>query len=401
MTLFFRTVSVEDAVTTACSIAPLTAVADLPLSAASGHVLASDITADIDIPGFSRATMDGYALVSADTIGASESLPAMLRLTGRIGMGAPADRDVSRGTCVYVPTGGAIPPGADGLAMIEVTESIGDDVLVKRPVAVGESIMMRGEDFSRGSVVVCRGTRLAPGDIGALAAVGTTRVPVRKPPVVGIISTGNELVPVGEIPSGGQVRDINSYLVGAYLVSQGCIPEYFGIVRDDRAALRRTLDTAIDRCDAVLLSGGSSKDDRDMTADIIRDAGEVLVHGISIAPGKPTIIGRARGKPVIGLPGHPASALVVTLVIVRPLLSAMTGQLERGLMTRPAILAENIPSVKGREDYVRVRLADGKAIPEFGKSGLINTLVRSAGLVRIPAGMEGLEEGEVVEVILW
>jgi molybdopterin molybdotransferase len=401
MTLFFRTVSVEDAVKAARSVAVPMQDEEAPLTAAYGRVLASDITADIDIPCFTRSTMDGYALAAADTIGASESLPAMLRLAGRVGMGGTADMPVTPGTCVYVPTGGAIPRGADGLAMVEVTESIGEDVLVKRPVAVGESIMVRGEDFAQGSVVVCGGTRLSARDIGALAAVGTTRVPVRKQPLVGIISTGNELVPVSDVPAGGQVRDINSYLIGAYLSSQGCIPEYYGIVRDERSALRSVLVRALDRCDAVLLSGGSSKDDRDMTADLIRDSGEVLVHGISIAPGKPTIIGRARGKPVIGLPGHPASALVVTLVIVRPLLFAMTGEREHDLLTRPMVLAENIPSVKGREDYIRVRIHDGRAYPEFGKSGLINTLVRSDGLVRIPAGMEGLEEGEVVEVILW
>jgi molybdopterin molybdotransferase len=401
MTLFFRTVSVEDAVKAARSVAVPMQDEEAPLTAAYGRVLASDITADIDIPCFTRSTMDGYALVAADTIGASESLPAMLRLTGRVGMGGTADIPVTPGTCVYVPTGGAIPGGADGLAMVEVTESIGEDVLVKRPVAVGESIMMRGEDFAQDSVVVSGGTRLSARDIGALAAVGTPRVPVRKQPLVGIISTGNELIPVSDVPVGGQVRDINSYLIGAYLSSQGCIPEHYGIVRDDRSALQSVLVRALDRCDAVLLSGGSSKDDRDMTADLIRDTGEVLVHGISIAPGKPTIIGKARGKPVIGLPGHPASALVVTLVIVRPLLFAMTGEREPDLLTRPMVLAENIPSVKGREDYVRVRIHNGRAYPEFGKSGLINTLVRSDGLVRIPAGMEGLEEGEVVEVILW
>ncbi len=401
MTLFFRTIPVEDAVAAAQSIAPLMDIEELPLAAASGRVLASDITADIDIPGFTRATMDGYALVAGDTIGASESLPAMLRLAGRIGMGNAADRTISPGSCVYVPTGGAIPAGADGLAMVEVTESIGEDVLVKRPVAVGENIMMRGEDFARDTVVVRSGTRLSARDIGALAAAGATQVPVRKQPRVGIISTGNELVPISEIPSDGQVRDINSCLVGAWVASQGSVPEYFGIVPDDRNALQSVLGRALDHCDAILLSGGSSKDDRDMTADLIREAGEVLVHGISIAPGKPTIIGRARNKPVIGLPGHPASSFVVTLVIVRPILAAMTGERERGLLTRPAVLAENIPSVKGREDYVRVRISDGKAFPEFGKSGLVNTLVRSDGLVRIPAGQEGLEEGEVVEVILW
>jgi molybdopterin molybdotransferase len=401
MTLFFRTVTVEEAVNAARSIAPLMEREDVPLTAASGRVLAQDIAADIDIPGFTRATMDGYALLSSDTVGASESLPAMLRRIGTVGMGTPAGMTASPGTCVYVPTGGAIPKGADGLAMVEVTESIGDDILVKRPVAVGENIMVRGEDFSRGSVVIENGTRLSARDIGALAAVGTTLVPVRKQPVVGIVSTGNELVPISRIPAGGQVRDINSYLVGAYLASLGCLPEYFGIVPDDQSSLKTILEQALKRCDAIVLSGGSSKDDRDMTADIIRDAGEVLVHGVSIAPGKPTIIGRARGKPVIGLPGHPASSLVVSLVIVRPLIAAMVGQREIRLPTRSAVLAENISSIKGREDYVRVRLSGGMAFPEFGKSGLTNTLIRSDGLARIPAGVEGLEEGDAVEVILW
>jgi molybdopterin molybdotransferase len=197
------------------------------------------------------------------------------------------------------------------------------------------------------------------------------------------------------------VRDINSYLIGAFLVNRGCIPEYYGIVRDDRTTLRTVLTRALERCDAVLLSGGSSKDDRDMTAEIIRESGEVLVHGISISPGKPTIIGRAGGKPVIGLPGHPASAYIVALVIVRPLLAEMTGERDPGLPATTLILAENVPSARGREDYIRVRIHDGKAYPEFGKSGLINTLIRSDGLIRIPAGKEGLEEGESVEVILW
>jgi molybdopterin molybdotransferase len=197
------------------------------------------------------------------------------------------------------------------------------------------------------------------------------------------------------------VRDINSFLVGAFLQRQGIIPVPFGIVSDDRESLRQRLTDALSRCDAVILSGGSSKDERDLTADLIRERGEVLVHGISISPGKPTIIGRAGGKPVIGLPGHPASAYVVLLVIAGPLLAAMTGRGDTPSRTEKMVLAENIPSARGREDYVRVRLSGEKAFPEFGKSGLMNTLIRSDGLVRIPAGSEGLEEGEVVEVLLW
>jgi molybdopterin molybdotransferase len=284
--------------------------------------------------------------------------------------------------------------------MIEHAELIGDDVLVHRPVAPGENVVFRGEDFRAGAVVLERGRVLSPRDIGVAAAVGADRVSVVTPPVIGIISTGNELVPATGVPGPGEVRDANSYLAGAFVAERGCRPVYFGIVRDEREALKNAVSSALDRCDAVLVSGGSSKDERDNTAAVIADLGEVLVHGIAIAPGKPTIIGTARGKPVIGLPGHPASAFVVLVAIVDHLLAAMrtTAVSRRTLRAR---LTQNVPSTRGREDYIRVRVRDGEAVPVFGKSGLLNTLVQSEGLVRIPATSEGLEVGEEVEVILW
>jgi molybdopterin molybdotransferase len=401
MTLFLKTVSVEEAVHTARSIAVPPSVEHTGLIDAEGRVLAADITADVDIPGFSRSTVDGYALRAADTIGASESLPAILRNKGRVGMGETAGLSVVPGTCAYVPTGGEVPDGADAMAMIEHAERIGDEVLVHRTVAPGDNILAQGEDFAKGEVVLSSGRYLSPREIGVLAAVGRAEISVFRRPVVGVISTGTELVPVTSVPGGGQVRDINSFLISAFLHARGCIPLNFGIVKDEREEVGRKIGEALTRCDAVILSGGSSKDERDLTADLIRERGEVLVHGISIAPGKPTIIGRSGGKPVIGLPGHPASAYVVLLAIVQSLLAEMTGRKNEPIPSTTMVLAENIPSAKGREDYVRVRISEGKAVPEFGKSGLMNTLVRSDGLVRIPAGKEGLEEGEVVEVLLW
>jgi molybdopterin molybdotransferase len=284
--------------------------------------------------------------------------------------------------------------------MIEHTEQIGDDILVHRPVAPGENVVLRGEDFQAGEVVLSRGRVLSPRDIGVAAAVGADRVVVVKVPKIGIISTGNELVPVAVTPGPGEVRDANSYLAGAFVTERGCHPVYFGIVRDDRAVLTQAIASALDRCDAVLVSGGSSKDERDNTAAVIAELGEVLVHGIALAPGKPTIIGTAREKPVIGLPGHPASAFVVLTAIVDHLLAAMldTAVSRRTVRAR---LTQNVPSARGREDYVRVSVRDGEAAPVFGKSGLLNTLVQSEGLVRVPASSEGLEVGEEVEVILW
>ena len=400
MSLFLEVVSVSEAVETVRRIAPLPGCEEVPLEDALHRVLARDVRADIDIPGFDRSTVDGYAVAAAETTGASEAIPAMHQCQGRVGMGTADAGVVSRGTCLYVPTGGALPGGADAVVMIEHTEQIGDDVLIHRPVAPGENVVFRGEDFGAGRVILERGRVLSPREIGVAAAVGADRVGVAKMPKIGIVSTGNELVPVVETPGPGEVRDANTYLAGAFVTERGCHPVYFGIVRDERAVLKRAIASALDRCDAVLVSGGSSKDDRDNTAAVIAELGKVLIHGIALAPGKPTIIGTARGKPVIGLPGHPASAFVVLVAVVDHLLAAMR-QTAVSWRTIPARLTQNIPSARGREDYVRVSLSGGEATPVFGKSGLLNTLVQSEGLVRVPASSEGFEVGEEVEVILW
>lgn len=400
MSLFLEVVSVAEAIETVRRIAPPGGCEDVPLEDALHRVLAKDVCADIDVPGFDRSTVDGYAVAAADTVGASEAIPAMLQFLGRVSMGSTDPGRISPGSCRYVPTGGALPAGADAVVMIENAEQIGDDLLVHRPVAPGENVIRRGEDFEAGEVVLERGRVLTPREIGVAAAVGADRVSVVMVPRIGIISTGNEVVPILETPGPGQVRDANSYLAGAFVRERGCRPVYFGIVRDDRAALMRAVASALERCDAVLISGGSSKDERDNTAAVVAELGEVLVHGIALAPGKPTIIGTARKKPVIGLPGHPASTFVVLVAIVDHLIAAMS-QTTVTRRTLRARLTQNIPSTRGREDYIRVSLEDGRATPIFGKSGLLNTLVQSDGLVRIPASSEGLEVGEEVEVILW
>ncbi len=400
MSLFLDVVPVSEAIEVVQGIARAPLCEYVALEYALYRALAKDVSADIDIPGFDRSTVDGYAVTAADTTGASEAIPAMLGCLGKVGMGSTDPGAISPGRCRYVPTGGALPRGADAVAMIEHAEVIGDDVLVHRSVAPGENVVFRGEDFRAGQVVLEGGRILSPRDIGVAAAVGAARLSVVTPPVIGIISTGNELVPAAETPGPGEVRDANSYLVGAFVAERGCRPVHFGIIRDERDALGSAVSSALDRCDAVLVSGGSSKDERDNTAAVIADLGEVLVHGIAIAPGKPTIIGTAREKPVIGLPGHPASTFVVLVAIVDYLLAAMreTTVSRRTLRAR---LTQNVPSTRGREDYIRVRVGDGEATPVFGKSGLLNTLVQSEGLVRIPASSEGLEVGEEVEVILW
>ena len=401
MSLFLQLVSVREAVAEIRNLALRCGDESVPLPEAFHRILAQDVHADADIPGFTRSVVDGFAVQAADTTGSGDAIPSMLSLSGRVEMGVSLKRDIKTGECIYVPTGGILPEGADAVVMIEHAEQIGEEVLVKKPVAYGETVLFFNEDFSAGEVVCTRGRRLTSQDIGVLAAAGCTSVPVVRIPIIGIISTGNELVPVNQKPMPGQVRDVNSYVVASFVQEQGCTPVHYGIIRDDRDALRSAISNAAAECDAVLISGGSSKDERDMVAAIIAERGTILVHGIAIAPGKPTIIGKYDDKPVIGLPGHPASAFIVLIAIVRHMITTMTGETGSTLRTIQATLGQNIPSSKGREDYVRVAVREGIALPLFGKSGLLNTLVKSTGVIRLPAESEGLETGTRVEVIVW
>ena len=401
MSLFLSVVPVKRAIEVAKSLATAPKSECISLNEAQDRVLAGDMASDIDIPGFTRSVMDGYAVRAADTAGAGESAPAILALKGRVLMGNSADYTIQPGECAYVPTGGILPEGTDAVVMAENTEPFGDSILIKKPAADGENVIRYNEDFKKGEIVLKKGRRLSAQDLGVLAAIGRAEVPVTKKPRIGILSTGNELVPVSQVPAIGQVRDVNSFVIAAFVRDHGCVPVSYGIVRDDREAFGAVLATAARECDAILISGGSSKDDRDMTAVVIAGMGKVFVHGVAIAPGKPTVIGRVGTVPVIGLPGHPAATFVVLVAIVRHLLDGMTGNAAPDPVTIPATLAMNVPSTKGREDFLRVSLKDGIATPLFGKSGLLNTLANSDGVLRVPAESEGFEKGSRVEIIPW
>jgi molybdopterin molybdotransferase len=401
MSFFLQVVSVSKAIEEIRKLAVSCGDELVPLPDAYHRILAQDVHADVDIPGFTRSVVDGFAVRSSETTGSSDSIPSIFTLWGRVAMGKSDHHLIQPGECTYVPTGGILPEGADAVVMIEHAEELEDQVLIKKPAAQGENVLFYNEDFSAGEPVVQRGKRLFAQDIGVLAAAGCTEVPVVRMPKIGILSTGNELVPVKVRPAAGQVRDVNSYVIASAVRGFGCLPVFYGIVKDEGEAISAGIRTATAECDVVLISGGSSKDERDMVAKIIAMQGRVLVHGIAIAPGKPTIIGQCDGRPVIGLPGHPASAFIVLIVIVRHLITAMTGETGSTIQIRQAVLGQNVPSAKGREDYVRVFVKDGIATPLFGKSGLLNTLVRSTGVVRVPAESEGLETGTPVEVILW
>ena len=378
---------------------------EVPLGQARGRILFAPVVASEYVPGFDRSTVDGYAVRSADTFGCSDAIPAILKLRGEVLMGTGAEETLESGCCVAVPTGGAMPPGSDAAVMLEYTEDYGDGTIgVCRSAAPGSNLIFRGDDVRPGQTVLPAGRRMTAQDVGALAALGVSRVSVCRRPAVGIISTGDELIPVEEIPREGQIRDVNSAMLRALAEEAGCEAVPFGILRDDEALLRETLDRALARCDAVLISGGSSVGMKDATCRVMEARGEVLFHGIAMKPGKPTILGSAGGKPVFGLPGHPAAAFFVSRLLVLPLLDRLQGRTPRGYAV-PALLTEAVSANHGRAQYMGAFLSrqDGLwyARPIRGKSGLITTLANSDGYFCIPRDCEGMAAGETVWVYLY
>ncbi len=398
---FLKLVSVDEAEKSLLSLAKLLPAEYVPLENACGRILAEPISSPADIPGFNRSVKDGYAVRSSDTLGAGEQKPNLLRLVGKISMGENNSGTISEKEAKYIPTGGVMPNGADSVVMQENAELAGEILLIKGAVNPGLDVLKYNEDFSKGERVFSAGQIISAQTAGVLASFGFDPVLVRKRPRVGIISTGNELILPSETPKVGQIRDTNTTLIRAFMTEHGADSVFYGIIRDDSDALTPVLSKAAAECDVVILSGGSSKDERDVTAGVIERLGKVHVHGVSIAPGKPTIIGSIHDVPVLGLPGHPASTYMITTLFAGPLLLKMTGA-KKGIRSIKAHLSMSFPSEKGREDLVRVKLlSSGEAEPVLGKSGLLNTLVKSDGYIRVPAGCDGYESGDVVEVNLW
>ena len=372
------------------------------LSTAVGRVLAEDIVADEYVPDFDRSTVDGYAVRARDTFGCSDAIPAILPLSAEVFMGQGADFRLEKESCCSVPTGGAVPEGADSVVMIEYTEDYGDGTIgIMKSAAPGMNMIFRGDDVYPGKLVLKKGRVLSAQDIGALAAMGRVRVPVAKRVSVGIISTGDELVPPEEKPKPGQVRDVNSPMLEAMLTSFGCTVTNYGIGRDDEAVLTAMVERAFSECDAVLISGGSSVGVKDATCRIIEKLGTLLLHGIAMKPGKPTLMGRSGNKPIVGLPGHPVAAYFVTKLFVLPLIARLEGRIFRRCPTK-ARLTESIGANHGRAQYQSVHLEERHgqlyASPIRSKSGLITNLAGAGGWFCIERDCEGLPKDAEIDV---
>lgn len=375
------------------------------LPEATGRILKYDITAKENVPDFRRSTVDGYAVYSRDVFGASESIQSILDLKGEILMGQKAEGEISiSGQCYYVPTGGMIPNGADSVIMIEYTEKLDDTtILTSKATSPGENVIEIGEDIKKDEIVIKKGTRLRAYEIGVLASLGFYEVEVYKKPVIGIISTGDEVVHPSQPIKTGQIRDINTYLLNSLVEDKGCIPVRYGLIKDEYELLKMTLEKAVSECDIVLISGGSSVGKKDNTVKIIEDLedGVLLVHGISVKPGKPTIIGKSKGKIIFGLPGHPLACAVIFQVMVKYYIEKITEHKEKvyPIMCKFKL---NYHKAKGREEYLPVTIEEKSeeliASPVFGKSGLITSFSKAYGFVRIERNEEGIKEGQIVKV---
>ena len=381
---------------------------EIPLVESVGRILAKDMAADDDLPDFPRAIVDGYAVKGASTFGSSESNPAYLTLSGSIAMGESPEIAVGPGEAAQIATGGMLPAGADSVVMIEHTEAIDDTTIeVYRSVAPGQNMIAVGEDIKKQTRVLLNGQMIRPQEAGLLAALGKQQVAVYQKPVIGIISTGDEIVPINETPGRGQIRDINSYTLSGLIHEAGAVAVSYGIVRDDFKILFEKCKLALEQCDMILISGGSSVGARDFTVDVLsalRNA-KILVHGISISPGKPTILAKAQNKAFWGMPGHVVSAMIVFSRVVKPFVEHLSGQAadQKKELRLQAKLSRNVASRQGRIDFIRVQLRfeEGRlwADPVLGKSGLISTMVNADGLIEIDINTEGLDKGTVVEVI--
>ena len=391
----------------------LSPVADWETVAATdalGRVLARDIRAPENLPSFARSTMDGFSVRARDTFGASESMPALLEVVADIPTGTVSPIALGVGEAAGAYTGGTLANGADAVVMVERTQPADErSIEVLRPVAPGENVIQPGEDVRAGEVVLRKGRRLRAQEVGGLMALGILDAPVLRRPRVGIISTGDEIVAPSETPSAGLVRDVNTYTIAARASELGAEALALGLIPDDYEAQLAAARDGLERADALIFSAGSSLSVRDMTARVFDALGEpgVLIHGISIKPGKPTIVGMAHGKPLFGLPGNPVSALTVFDLLVAPAVRALSGESPEPVADAPvrAVLSADIPSESGREDFVPVKLSSGaggtvEAIPVFGKSNLIVTLANADGTVAVPAESGGLYAGEVVGVRL-
>jgi putative molybdopterin biosynthesis protein len=379
------------------------------ISKAHDRVLAQDIVSPMDIPSFSRSTVDGYAVKAADTFGASEDKPVSLRFCGHIAIGEPPKVAVEKGLVAEIVTGAPLPDGADAVVMVEQTSRQGDNVLIRRPVAGSENVMAAGSDIRKGETALKKGRVLGSREIGVLAAIGLTEAAVYKLPRVAVLSTGGEVVAPGEVLPPGKIYDINAHTLSAAVLESGGEPINLGIIPDKKDKLTKALKQALGSADAVITSGGVSVGPKDFTPQVVDSLGKpgVIMSGVAVKPGKPLTVAIVDGKPVFSLPGNPTSSLFMFNVFVRPILVKLAGRTEEDLPKVKAVAAKKMFPARGRRTFIMVNLSYNKAgellvspVPT-GLSGAITTLAKADGFVEISEKQQFIDAGTEIDVYLF
>lgn len=385
----------------------------VPFEESLGRILAEDLISEVNIPDFRKSSVDGYAVVSKDTQGVTDSIPVFLDVTEEVAMGHAPSGTVGPGQAVYVPTGGMLPDGADAMVMVEYAEKFDENsIAVYDSVSPGRNVIQEGEDVRKGSVLMRKGAKVRPQEVGVMASAGISSVCVTAPWKISVISTGDELVDVEDDPAKGQTRDINTYSIAAAGRKYGFDIVSRRVLKDDRALIREAVEEAVKVSDVVLVSGGSSQGEKDFTAGIMDELAQpgVLTHGIALKPGKPTILAYDEKSATVlaGLPGHPAAAMMVFELLIGWLYCQLTGmQRPRRI---PAKISENVAAAGGKTTCLLVKLTEEqddisgcmyRAQPLFGKSGLMTMLTEADGYTLIDTDDEGLKEDQIVQVVLF
>ncbi len=403
MKSFFKTIGYNEYENILSALKILTSQKKVPAFNSLNYVTSEDIHSPENIPGFNRSTVDGYAVLSKDTEGASPSIPALLEIEGEIKMGEkPFCKKLKKGKTIKVSTGGALPEGADAVVMYEYTQEIGNTLEIYRPVASGENVIKEDEDIKKGELIVKKGSILRVQEVQAILSSGITEVNVFSKPKIAIISTGDEIVPPGPKKSKFKIRDTNSFVLSSFLKRDGESPEFLGIIKDKKEDLFNSIEKNYNKFDVFLISGGSSMGVRDITEETLKEFGEILFHGIRVSPGKPLIFAKGNKKIFLGLPGHPVSSFISYFTIVKPLIIKIQGGNDYRIKPDGFVtLKRNVASKQGRESFIPVKLEYNNkniiAAPILGESGLISIIKISDGFIRIPETREGAYRGEEIE----
>ncbi|MBS3817621.1 MAG: molybdenum cofactor biosynthesis protein [Candidatus Thermoplasmatota archaeon] len=399
---FGQLIPYEEALSTVLkNVHPVKRKESVDLDDAFQRVLAEDVTSDIFVPPFERAAMDGFAVKAEDTFDAGKFDPVTLEQTGTLHAGDAPDEEVGNGECIQIATGAPLPEGADAVVKVEETEKKDGQIAIYDPVHPGENVSPKGEDIEEGERILDKDMSLTSARIGSLAAIGVQKVKVYEKPKIGVIPTGDEVVPVGDELEPGQIYDVNSHTLSSVVRNNGCEPVNKKVVQDSIEGLKKEIENEVEEMDMVLFSGGSSVGDKDILIDALDSMGEVIFHGVKLKPGKPTLFGKVKDTLVIGMPGYPTSCLNTAQRLIKPALRKMSRLPKSVERTTKAKLQKRITSSLGRQQYMTVKLDEDKAMPVYKQSGAITSMSRADGYFEIPENVELVEKGEEINVTLY